>query len=65
MTVTKTNRSKFLKDQKPAYKFGWTECEKGINHKQISTLKEVQADYDYGYGACWANTESLSNGVFN
>jgi hypothetical protein len=65
MTITKKNRKEYLNLQTSAYKLGWESCEKGNTHKKISTDKGVQADFDTGYGSCWANTESLNNGVFN
>jgi hypothetical protein len=65
MTVNKTNRTEYLNTQTSAYKMGWEQCEKGNRHTQVSTDKEVQRDYDSGYGSCWANNESLNYGAFN
>jgi hypothetical protein len=65
MTITKDNKSEYLDSQNSAYRFGWESCEKGNTHTQISKDKLIQADYDSGYGSCWANTESLNHGAFN
>lgn len=65
MTITKNNRNEYLNSQTSAYKFGWESCEKGDAHTRVSENKEVQADYDSGYGSCWANTESINNEVYN
>ena len=62
--ITKESRNKWLSDKSEAYIDGWTLCEKGGMHVQLSSSnysEEHYAEYTEGYSQCFSNQACMDS----